>query len=143
MVRIRLKRMGTKHKPFYRVVVAPTKAMRDGAFVDEIGVYDPIKEPTVLKIDREKALRYLVTGAQVSDTVLRLLKKEGIWEEFEGGKPAKKARRKPVKPRVKKAKPEPKPKKVKLAPVAEEAESAAESTETTESAEEVTPTEES
>lgn len=109
--------MGTKHKPFYRVVVAPTKAMRDGAFVDEIGVYDPLKEPTAVKIDRAKALRYLGTGAQVSDTVLRLLKKEGIWEEFEKTQPAKKTKRKPVKPRVKKAKPEPKPKKVK--PVAE------------------------
>lgn len=121
--------MGTKHKPFYRVVVAPTKAMRDGAFIDEIGVYDPLREPTVIKIDRAKALRYLGAGAQVSDTVLRLLKKDGIWEEFEKTQPAKKTKRKAVKPRVKKAKPEPKPKKVKAVEEAPVEESAPESNE--------------
>lgn len=77
-VRIRLKRLGAKKAPFYRVVVADARSPRDGKFIEEIGYYDPTKEPTVLKIDEELAKKWLGNGAQPSDTVKRLLYKAGI-----------------------------------------------------------------
>lgn len=120
MVRIRLKRMGTKGRPFYRIVAAPTSAGRDGRFVEQLGHYDPLQEPSLVKVDKDRVLHWLKNGASPSDTLVRLLKKEGIWEDFESGKPEKKPRRKPVQARVKKEKPV-KEKKRKPAPVAEEA----------------------
>ena len=75
MVKIRLKRMGMKKKPFYRVVVADERATRDGRFVDEIGYYNPVSNPVELKIDVEKAQTWLKNGAQPTDTVRALLKK--------------------------------------------------------------------
>jgi len=80
--RIRLKRMGAKKNPFYRLVVADSRSPRDGRFIEEIGYYDPIKQPSDLKIDEEKALKWLKTGAQPSDTVKALLKKSGILTKF-------------------------------------------------------------
>lgn len=77
MVKIRLKRMGMKKQPFYRVVVADERATRDGRFVDEIGYYNPVSNPVELKIDVEKAQTWLKNGAQPTDTVRALLKKTG------------------------------------------------------------------
>ena len=77
MVKIRLKRMGMKKKPFYRVVVADERASRDGRFIDEIGYYNPVSNPVELKIDVEKAQTWIKNGAQPTDTVRALLKKTG------------------------------------------------------------------
>ncbi len=77
-VKIRLRRMGAKKAPFYRVVVADSRYPRDGRFVEELGYYDPTKEPSVVKIDGEKAKSWIAKGAQPTDTVKVLLKKEGI-----------------------------------------------------------------
>ncbi|MDD2482209.1 MAG: 30S ribosomal protein S16 [Lutispora sp.] len=79
-VKIRLKRIGAKKAPFYRVVVADSRSPRDGKFIEEIGYYNPITEPSQIKIDAEKAKKWLETGAQPSDTVKSLLKKTGIIE---------------------------------------------------------------
>jgi len=80
--KIRLKRMGQKKAPFYRVVVADARSPRDGRFIAEIGYYDPTKQPEVIKIDAEKALQWLKTGAQPSETAKALLKKAGIMKTF-------------------------------------------------------------
>ena len=77
-VKIRLKRMGAKKAPFYRVVVADSRSPRDGRFIEEIGYYDPTKEPSVVKVDAEKAQKWIKNGAQPTDTVKALLKKNGI-----------------------------------------------------------------
>ena len=78
MVKIRLRRMGAKKAPFYRVVVADSRFARDGRFIEEIGYYDPTKEPSVVKIDAEKAKQWLDNGAQPTDTVRELLKKASV-----------------------------------------------------------------
>lgn len=77
-VRIRLKRVGAKKRPFYRIVVADSRSPRDGAFLDEIGYYNPTTDPTTLNINGEKAREWLQKGAQPSDTVKALLNKAGI-----------------------------------------------------------------
>ena len=77
MVKIRLKRMGMKKKPFYRVVVADIRSPRDGRFIEEIGYYDPMKKPAEIKIDNEKAVEWMKNGAQPTETVRILLKKSG------------------------------------------------------------------
>ena len=77
-VKIRLKRMGAHKKPFYRVVVADSRAPRDGKFIEEIGYYNPLVDPGEIKIDGEKAKKWLSTGAQPTDTVKDLLKKSGV-----------------------------------------------------------------
>jgi len=79
-VKIRLKRMGMKKKPLYRVVVADIRSPRDGRFIEEIGYYDPMKQPAEIKIDNEKAATWLKNGAQPTDTVRVLLKKTGVIE---------------------------------------------------------------
>ena len=76
-VKITLRRMGAKKAPFYRVVVADSRFPRDGRFIEEIGYYDPTKEPAVVKIDAEKAQKWIANGAQPTDTVKALLKKNG------------------------------------------------------------------
>lgn len=78
MVKIRLRRMGAKKAPFYRVVVADSRFARDGRFIKEIGYYDPTKEPSVVKIDAEKAKQWLSNGAQPTDTVREILKKAAV-----------------------------------------------------------------
>ena len=78
MVKIRLKRMGANKKPFYRVVVADIRAPRDGKFIEEIGYYNPLKDPVEIKIDEEKAKKWLGNGAQPTDTVKKLFKQTGI-----------------------------------------------------------------
>ena len=79
-VKIRLRRMGAKKAPFYRIVVADSRYPRDGRFIEEVGYYDPTKEPSVIKIDEEKAKTWLANGAQPTDTVKDILKKSGVIE---------------------------------------------------------------
>ena len=78
MVKIRLKRLGAKKKPVYRVVVADSRSPRNGRFIEEIGVYDPNIEPARFEVDSEKAKKWLETGAQPTETVARLFKNAGI-----------------------------------------------------------------
>ena len=78
MVKIRLRRMGAKKAPFYRVVVADSRFARDGRFIVEIGYYDPTKNPSVVSIDADKAKQWLSNGAQPTDTVRELLKKASV-----------------------------------------------------------------
>lgn len=78
MVKMRLKRMGMKKEPFYRVVVCDSRSPRDGRFIEEIGYYNPVAQPAVIKFDEEAAKKWLSTGAQPSDTVRGLLKKSGL-----------------------------------------------------------------
>ena len=78
MVKMRLKRMGQKKAPFYRIVVADCRSPRDGKFIDELGYYDPLKDPAEIKVDAEKAQKWLANGAQPTDTVRALLKKAGV-----------------------------------------------------------------
>ena len=77
-VKMRLKRMGQKKAPFYRVIVADSRSPRDGRFIEEVGYYDPTKDPSVIKIDEELAKQWLSQGAQPTDTVAKLLKIAGI-----------------------------------------------------------------
>ncbi len=77
-VKIRLRRMGTKKAPFYRVIVADSRSPRDGRFIEEIGYYNPISEPVEVKIDADKAKTWIKNGAQPTETVKALLKKNGI-----------------------------------------------------------------
>ena len=77
--KIRLRRMGAKKAPVYRVVVADSRSPRDGRFIEEIGYYNPISEPAEIKINEEKVLKWLQTGAEPSETVKQLLKTTGIW----------------------------------------------------------------
>ena len=87
MVKIRLQRTGNKHRPFYRVVVAKSTAARDGAFKELIGTYDPLTQPKQVKIDKDRALYWLMEGAQPTETVAYLLKKQGILDEFFAKRP--------------------------------------------------------
>ena len=77
MLKIRLRRMGAKKQPFYRIIVADSRAPRDGAFVEELGYYNPTTEPAELKVDNERAKEWMKNGAQPPDTVRGLLKKAG------------------------------------------------------------------
>ena len=77
-VKIRLRRMGAKKAPFYRIVVADSRYPRDGRFIEEIGTYNPVVSPVEIKVDAEKAKQWIANGAQPTDTVKALLKKEGV-----------------------------------------------------------------
>lgn len=77
-VKIRLRRMGAKKAPFYRIVVADSRYPRDGRFIEEIGYYNPMVEPSEIKVDSEKAKKWISNGAQPTDTVKELLKKQNI-----------------------------------------------------------------
>ena len=77
-VKIRLRRMGAKKNPFYRIVVADSRYPRDGRFIEEVGTYDPLKTPADVKIDAEKAKQWIANGAQPTDTVKDILKKNGV-----------------------------------------------------------------
>jgi small subunit ribosomal protein S16 len=102
--RIRLRRMGAKKRPFYRVVVADQRSPRDGRFIENIGKYHPLEDPSVIEIDEERALHWLRTGAQPSDQVRNLLSKIGIWEKFAAERPGvlTAGAAKPDKPRTEK-----------------------------------------
>ena len=78
MVKIRLRRMGTKKAPFYRIVVADSRYPRDGRFIEEVGYYNPMTEPAVIKVEEEKVQKWLQNGAQPTETVKSLLVKSGI-----------------------------------------------------------------
>ncbi|MCK5439662.1 MAG: 30S ribosomal protein S16 [Gemmatimonadetes bacterium] len=96
-VRIRLRRMGTKKKPQYRVVVADSRSPRDGRFLDTIGTYNPRVDPAEINIDRDKALEWLESGAEPSDTARSLLSKVGVWQRFKTGEwPAEAPRPEPA-----------------------------------------------
>ncbi|WP_027339989.1 30S ribosomal protein S16 [Halonatronum saccharophilum] len=81
-VKIRLKRMGAKRNPFYRLVVADSRSPRDGRFIEEVGFYNPTTEPETVKINEESAIEWLSKGAQPSDTVKNIFKREGIMKKF-------------------------------------------------------------
>ncbi len=88
-VKLRLKRMGAKKSPFYRIVAADSRSPRDGRFIEIIGYYNPLTNPVEVSIDEEKALKWLSTGAQPSDTVRTLLSRQGIIKKFADSKQAK------------------------------------------------------
>lgn len=88
-VKIRLKRMGAKKSPFYRIVVADSRSPRDGRFIETVGSYNPVASPAEVKIDEELALKWLQNGAQPSDTVRNLFSKQGIMEKFHNAKNGK------------------------------------------------------
>ena len=82
MVKIRLRRVGAKNRPMYRVVVTDARAPRDGAFIEIIGHFNPLTDPEAFTVDEDKALKWLKQGAQPTDTVARLLSKSGVMEKF-------------------------------------------------------------
>ena len=88
-VKLRLKRMGSKKSPFYRVVAADSRSPRDGRIIESLGYYNPTKNPAEVKIDAELAMKWLNNGAQPSDTVRNLLSKDGIMKRFHEEKNAK------------------------------------------------------
>jgi small subunit ribosomal protein S16 len=88
-VKMRLRREGKKKQPFYRVVVADVRSPRDGRFIDDLGYYQPLRNPSEISIDHERALYWLRHGVQPSDAVKKLLRIEGIWEQFKPGDPGK------------------------------------------------------
>ncbi|MBY7143659.1 30S ribosomal protein S16 [Virgibacillus sp. NKC19-3] len=81
-VKIRMKRMGSKRNPFYRIIVADSRSPRDGRSIEQIGTYNPVVNPIEVKIDEEKALNWMANGAKPSDTVRNLFSKEGIMKKF-------------------------------------------------------------
>lgn len=85
-VRIRLKRMGAKKRPFYRLVVADSHDARDGRVIEQLGHYDPMTDPAKISVNPERALTWLQRGATPSDTALWLLKQSGVWEQYSAGK---------------------------------------------------------
>lgn len=88
-VKIRLKRMGAKKAPFYRVIVADSRSPRDGRFIDTIGTYNPLKTPAEIKINEESAIKWLNNGAIPTDTVKNLFSKAGIMEKYHNLKQGK------------------------------------------------------
>jgi small subunit ribosomal protein S16 len=88
--RIRLRRMGAQKRPYFRVVVADQRSPRNGRFIENIGKYHPLEDPSLIDIDEDKALSWLRKGAQPSDSVRILLTKVGIWERFQAERPPKK-----------------------------------------------------
>ncbi|MGD6854646.1 30S ribosomal protein S16 [Bacillus infantis] len=88
-VKIRLKRMGAKKSPFYRIVVADSRSPRDGRFIETVGTYNPVAQPAKVEINEELALKWMSDGAKPSDTVRNLFSKEGIMEKFHNAKNGK------------------------------------------------------
>lgn len=88
-VKLRLKRMGAKKAPFYRIVAADSRSPRDGRFIEQLGTYDPTKQPAQVSINEEVALKWLNNGAQPSDTVKNLLSQAGIIKKFAEAKQGK------------------------------------------------------
>ena len=86
MVKLRLTRMGSHKRPFYRIVAATANAPRDGRFIEIVGTYNPLTEPATVNIDEEKAMKWLLNGAQPTDTVRALLSKEGIMTKLHESK---------------------------------------------------------
>ena len=90
-VKLRLKRMGSKQKPFYRIVAADSKSPRDGKFIELVGTYNPIKGKEVVTVDEEKALKWLNNGAEPTETVKNILRSQGIMKKYADSKTKKKA----------------------------------------------------
>ena len=88
-VKLRLKRMGAKQAPFYRIVAADSRFPRDGRFIETVGTYDPVKKPAIVTIDEAKALKWLNNGAQPTETVRSILSKEGIMAKYAESKKTK------------------------------------------------------
>lgn len=88
-VKLRLKRMGAKKKPYYRIVAADSRSPRDGRFIEAIGTYNPLTQPAEIKVDETKALKWLSTGAKPSDTVRDLFSKAGVMTKFHEQKGSK------------------------------------------------------
>lgn len=93
MVKIRLNRMGAKKNPYYRLVVADSRAPRDGRFIEILGTYDPTKKPAEIKVDEEKAIAWMQKGAQPTDTVRSILKQQGVMAKFAEAKKAAQAKK--------------------------------------------------
>jgi len=91
VVRIRLTRMGKKKQPFYRIVVVDQRKKRDGAYIESLGYYNPLRQPYEVKVDVDKAAEWILKGAQPSETVLRLLEKSGLSEKIKALKGKKEA----------------------------------------------------
>ena len=89
-VKLRLKRMGSKKRPFYRIVAADARSPRDGRFIELVGTYNPVVEPAEIKVNEDVALKWLKEGAEPTDTVRSLFKKQGLMEKFHNEKNAKK-----------------------------------------------------
>lgn len=102
-VKMRLTRMGDKQSPFYRIVIADSRTSRDGKYVDLVGTYNPLKNPEEVKIDAEKAKKWIANGAQPTETVKALLKKNGVLEEKKAPKATKSAEKKPASKKTTKA----------------------------------------
>jgi small subunit ribosomal protein S16 len=102
--RIRLRRMGSNKRPFYRVVVADQRSPRDGRFIEAIGKYHPLSDPSLIEIDQDRALHWLRVGAQPSNQVRNLLSKVGIWDVFASERPGTAARSGPKSERPRRAK---------------------------------------
>jgi small subunit ribosomal protein S16 len=103
--RIRLRRMGSNKRPFFRVVVADQRSPRDGRFIENIGKYHPLDDPSVIEIDQDRALHWLRVGAQPSDQVRNLMRKIGIWDEFVKERPSAApvpSKERPDKPKISK-----------------------------------------
>ena len=96
-VKLRLKRMGAKQRPFYRIVSADSRSPRDGRFIETVGTYDPIKKPAIITLDEEKVMKWLGNGAEPTETLRSILKKEGLMAKYAASKV------KTSKPKVKKA----------------------------------------
>lgn len=86
MVKLRLRRMGKKHQPFYRIVAADSRSPRDGRFIEEIGTYNPVKTDAPVELNKEAALKWLAAGAQPTDTVRSILSREGVMKAFHESK---------------------------------------------------------
>lgn len=82
-VRIRLKRVGAKKQPHYRIVVADSRSARDGRFVEQVGHYDPLRNPPEIRVDSERTIGWLRKGAQPSESVRMLLRRAGVWEQWQ------------------------------------------------------------
>jgi len=89
VVKLRLMRMGKKKQPTYRIVAADARSPRDGRFIEIVGTYEPRREPSVVSIDNEKAVKWLADGAQPTERVEKLLKISGAWDEFQAAKASK------------------------------------------------------
>lgn len=89
-VKIRLKRMGSKKRPFYRIVVADSRSPRDGRFIEKVGTYNPLAEPAVVELEEESIMNWLNNGAQPSDTVRNILSDAGIMKKYHEAKYSKK-----------------------------------------------------
>jgi len=88
-VKLRLKRMGSKQKPFYRIVAADSRSPRDGRFIEAVGTYNPVKQPAEVKVDEELALKWLNDGAKPSDTVRNIFSQNGIMSKYASSKQGK------------------------------------------------------